>query len=118
VLDPHDSRPDPLRRPVPVRRVRRRHFERGVPRPIYVCSHCKKRGHLRDFCFKLGNVSRFASTHVRTHAPTHDTLLSHNDREFAHIREQVKFLVKTSHDFMELFQKISPSLENSTAPNG
>ena len=63
-------------------------------------------------------MSRFTPTHVRTHAPTHDTLLAHNDREFAHIREQVKFLVRTSHDLMELFQKMSPSLEKSTAPNG
>ena len=94
----HVSHPNPPRRPIPIRKVRPRVFERGVPRPIYVFSHCKKRGDLREFCFILGYVSRYTSAHVRTHAPTHDTLL-------AHIREQLKFLVKTSHDLMECFKR-------------
>ena len=65
----------------------------------------------------MGYVSRFATTRVHTHAPTHDALDDYM-KEFAHIREQVKFLVKTSHDLMEVFHRMSPPLENSTAPNG
>ena len=100
--------------------MRPRVFERGVPRPIYVCSHCKRGGHLREFCFKLGYVSRFASTRISdTHAPTHDSLHAPGDymREFAHLGEQVKFLVKTSQELMEVFHKLSPPLENPSAPN-
>jgi len=62
VINPYGSQSNPHRHPVQDNKVHHRCFERGVPRPMYVCTHCKKKGHFREFCLKLDNVSRFATT--------------------------------------------------------